>query len=238
MIEIECKNCSKKVITRYENTIFCGRKCYSEHKIKTGSSKTGKIIKCENCNKEKYKPLAQLDGRKNFCSKKCANEYQGRKKIITTCIVCKKQRISSPSQKYKYCSVKCRDKDPKVKEMLNKMNAEQSKNKKETNIEIIGYEILNNLKLNFEKQYLVNKKFCVDAFLPKEKIIIQFDGDYWHGYNQDIEKANPRVKKRMQLDISQDAYFKKLGYKVLRFWEHELKLTDKTKIYDIIRNSI
>jgi len=55
-----------------------------------------------------------------------------------------------------------------------------------------------------------------------QKLVIQWDGDYWHN-----------LPKRRQLDESQDKYMKKCGYKVLRFWEHEVK-GNSNKVKEVI----
>lgn len=69
-------------------------------------------------------------------------------------------------------------------------------------------------------------KFLVDILIPDKKIIIQWDGVYWH--------SKP---KRVLLDKSQDAYLKKCGYKVLRITDVEMK-NNKDKVYDNIQRAI
>ncbi len=239
--QLNCLNCDKVFsIRETQNNKFCCIYCYWEYKKgkDNPSRKTGKIVDCLYCGKEVYKPKGQIDGRKHFCSIVCANKYQGRNKVNVKCLICGKEFLASKSHNYKYCSITCRDKDPKFAKMLAQMNAKQSHSKKETSIEKIGYKLLDKLKVFYEKQYLINDKICVDALLPNEKIVIQFDGDYWHGYNKDINDVELRIKKRMLLDKSQDAYLKKCGYKVLRFWEHDLIKSNNIFIYEHIKRAI
>jgi len=66
----------------------------------------------------------------------------------------------------------------------------------------------------------------VDIIISDKKIIIQWDGDYWH--------SKPKRKK---LDESQDAYFKKCGYKVIRIKESEIK-KNKEEVYDYLKRAI
>jgi very-short-patch-repair endonuclease len=66
-------------------------------------------------------------------------------------------------------------------------------------------------------------KFCVDAYLTELNIVVQFDGDYWHGNKEKFKTLDKRQKRRSELDISQDLYMKKAGVKVVRVWESELK---------------
>ena len=71
---------------------------------------------------------------------------------------------------------------------------------------------------------MIAGKFTVDAVLHEKMIVIQWDGNYWHGYRaaNDNTPLQTRQAKRSALDKSQDAYMAKCGYVVLRFWEHEV----------------
>jgi len=62
--------------------------------------------------------------------------------------------------------------------------------------------------------------------LKDKTIIIQWDGTYWH--------TKP---KRKLLDESQDAYFNKCGYKVLRITDKQIK-NNIEKVYENIRKAI
>lgn len=64
-------------------------------------------------------------------------------------------------------------------------------------------------------QFETHKSLCnicqPDIVFPGEKIIIQCDGDYWHNYPDGTEK-----------DRKQDKILTENGWKVIRFWEHEI----------------
>lgn len=96
-----------------------------------------------------------------------------------------------------------------------------------TSLEKLGYAILDDLAVKYERQVLIAGKFVVDAFLADVNIVVQWDGDYWHGFRAANDNAplQPRQAKRARLDKSQDAYMEACGYVVLRFWEHEVKKT-------------
>lgn len=100
------------------------------------------------------------------------------------------------------------------------MNLKQNKNKEPTKLEKKGKELLSKLTFDFIEQHLINDRICVDVYIPKSNLIIEWWGDYWHGFNT----TNPekRQKRRMNLDISQRKYLEKCGYKFLSFWEHEV----------------
>ena len=59
-------------------------------------------------------------------------------------------------------------------------------------------------------------QFVVDAFYPDDALVVQFDGDYWH--DRTGTSTEPRIRKRVALDDSQDAYMGACGLRVVRYW--------------------
>ena len=86
--------------------------------------------------------------------------------------------------------------------------------------------ILENIGVRFNEQVLMFGKFLVDVLLKDKKIIIQWDGEYWHN-----------KPKRKKLDKSQDAYLSKCGYIVLRITDKQIKNNIKG-IYANIKRAI
>jgi len=80
-------------------------------------------------------------------------------------------------------------------------------------------------------------KFLVDIYIPKNNLIIQWDGDYWHGNTKKYKNLSNRQERRIKLDKSQNAYFKKCNYKVLRIWENDIN-NNKEKVIENIRKAI
>ena len=97
---------------------------------------------------------------------------------------------------------------------------------KDTKIEKKVQETLSNMKIKFEKHYRVNGN--PDFALPRKKIAIFVDGDFWHGYNfKKRENKLPdywvnKIKRNMKRDRKNNKELKKLGWKVLRVWEHSI----------------
>jgi very-short-patch-repair endonuclease len=112
-------------------------------------------------------------------------------------------------------------------------NLAQQRRQKPTSLEENGSAILRELGLSFSTQVLISDKFVVDAVVDGTSLVIQWDGDYWHGYRN----PGPRQTKRMNLDRSQDAYMRKCGYTVLRFWEHDVSQS-KEMVKDSIRKTL
>lgn len=80
-----------------------------------------------------------------------------------------------------------------------------------TKIEKRMKKALEEMKLEYIHSYNFNNKFECDFALPKHKIIIECDGDYWH------RRAD--AKKR---DAPKNSYIPKCGWKLLRFWETDI----------------
>lgn len=82
---------------------------------------------------------------------------------------------------------------------------------------------------------IVNKKF---------KLIIFIDGEFWHGYNWSEKKKKlktnrefwiSKIERNIQRDHENNLKLEKLGYKVFRFWEHDVK-KESQKCIQLIRS--
>ena len=84
-----------------------------------------------------------------------------------------------------------------------------------------------------------------DFVFPKKKLVIFIDGDFWHGYNwKKLHKVPPRrywqakISRTIARDKDYTKQLKRAGWKVLRFWEHEIiinprKCINMLKVYYI-----
>ena len=104
--------------------------------------------------------------------------------------------------------------------MLLEMNAAQQKGKM-TKPERDGYKMLDKVGAKYEPQRIFAGKFTPDAVIPSARLVVQFDGDYWH--DKAGNSTEPRIIKRVNADRSQDAYIRACGWEVVRFWESDLK---------------
>jgi len=230
--QFKCLGCGKIVkLRRAKNkTKYCSLGCWQ--KSKHPQRKTGKIIKCEWCSKDVYKSKSFLEKYKHhFCSLSCANKYQARNKLTFICKICGKQFKWSKSRikdnNPLYCSWGCRLKDKEhIRQNAIKGNLVQQNKKGLNKLELVGRKMLQSLGIKFNEQVLMFNKFLVDVLLKDKKIVIQWDGVYWHSKT-----------KRKQLDKSQDAYIKKCGYKVIRITDKQIK-NDYQKVYDYLKRTI
>lgn len=86
-------------------------------------------------------------------------------------------------------------------------------------LELAGHAILEKLGLPYAEQQIVGGKFVVDALIPDCRIIVQWDGDFWHGNPAVYSTLSPIQAVNARRDKQCDAYVKACGYTVLRFWE-------------------
>lgn len=208
---------------------YCSKTCSSSIR------KRGVEKQCVQCGKKIYVQRCQ-DGENNFCGRKCQKEWHGMEKVTYICKICGIEFKWSPSRRnVKYCSIECRTKCPEWKRnAVIAGNLAQQNRKEPTSLEIAGRAILNAIGIVYEEQVLICDKFVVDVLVPSKNLVIQWDGDYWHGFKG---ATDDRQKKRMRLDKSQDAYMNKVGYKVIRFWEHEVN-KEEENVRENIRRAI
>lgn len=81
-----------------------------------------------------------------------------------------------------------------------------------------------------------------DIVLKKYKTAIFIDGEYWHGKNWEERKPKiktnrefwiAKIERNMQRDNEVNLELNRLGYKVFRFWESDIK-----KELDICLNEV
>jgi DNA mismatch endonuclease (patch repair protein) len=73
---------------------------------------------------------------------------------------------------------------------------------------------------------------CPDFVIPKHKLVLFVDGEFWHGYNwkdkRNKLKTNRhywinKIERNMQRDKSVNRLLKNKGWKVVRFWSNQVK---------------
>ena len=79
-----------------------------------------------------------------------------------------------------------------------------------------------------------------DIAVPSRKLAVFIDGDFWHGFRYPAWKGrlkNSFWRKKIERNRKRDRLYhgklRKMGWKVLRVWEHQLK-NDFTETIDKI----
>jgi DNA mismatch endonuclease, patch repair protein len=98
-----------------------------------------------------------------------------------------------------------------------------------TKVEKLVFRELRKREIYFQKHY---KKAVgnPDITLPRKKIAVFIDGDFWRGYQFSKLKKRlpkkywlPKIEKNIKRDKVNSAKLRKAGWKVLRIWEHEIQ---------------
>jgi len=84
-------------------------------------------------------------------------------------------------------------------------------------------KILENNKVEFEKEFVIENK-SYDFFI-KPNILIEIDGDYWHGNPSVYKKSelNNIQKRKKRIDKQKNSIADKNGYLLFRIWGSDLK---------------
>jgi DNA mismatch endonuclease (patch repair protein) len=74
----------------------------------------------------------------------------------------------------------------------------------------------------------------IDIAFPSKKLAVFVDGCFWHGcpFHSHLPKSResywrPKLKKNIERDQAKNKRLETEGWKIMRFWEHELKELDK-----------
>lgn len=107
--------------------------------------------------------------------------------------------------------------------IVKKHNPNKFRRRKANGFERKMYQLLEDDKIRYFKEYRIPKttKFY-DVYLPDMKLLIEFDGDYYHK-TQYNECRNDMQKKNYFNDKEKDVLAAKNGYKLIRITETESK---------------
>lgn len=82
--------------------------------------------------------------------------------------------------------------------------------------------LLTKYNIKYKKQYKLNNKFY-DYYLPEYHLLVEIDGNYWHGNTNYYPILNRMQRNSKINDHKKNMIAKVHGYKLLRLWEHETK---------------
>lgn len=111
------------------------------------------------------------------------------------------------------------------------MSRIKGKGNKDTELAMIQILRSNNISGWRRNQAVLGKP---DFIFPKQKVALFVDGCFWHGcpVHANMPKNNAEFwKKKLQANKDRDKFvtreLRKIGWKVIRIWEHELKVPAK-----------
>ncbi len=238
---VNCGNVFQKLPNKHRATnIYCSRKCSDKHKknqkigifnpdvwIKTHSDVTKqkhKIIALENWKTPEYRSKVKDGQLKKYKEVGVWFGSDGHSK--------EKRRLTNIA---KYGVDHAGWNVPEIRKKLeqtciNKYGKNtwelSQKRRQNTSIEKIIEILLIENGIAYLKQFKIfytnNKYKMYDFYIPQSKILIEADGDYWHGNPSRYTTLSVVQQNRVYLDRSQDAYLKTCGFYEIRFWENEI----------------
>jgi G:T-mismatch repair DNA endonuclease (very short patch repair protein) len=180
----------------------------------------------------------QFTSRRNrnvrFCSLVCTNAWQDTAKEearqrtlairgrghVQRCVTCG-ETFYVPGWRLdrgdaKYCSHGCRNyrEDMKGINRVLRFPARNGLN----GLESAGKAILYAIGVSHLDQEVIGGKFVVDVLIPDRRIVIQWDGDFWHGNPAVYPALTPIQATNAKRDKACNAYLAKCGYQVLIGW--------------------
>lgn len=95
--------------------------------------------------------------------------------------------------------------------------------------ELLVMRELKRRKVYFAK-YVSSLPGKPDIVFRRKKIAVFIDSDFWHGHpkrfimpKSNLDYWKPKIERNKARDIKVNAALKKNGWKVLRFWEYDVK---------------
>ena len=209
--------CSRKCHSERLSRLYAGRKITEEWRLKQNLSKTrDKIIKhgefsCNKCDK-RFATNTSLRAHRSYCTP--GNNGQ------VVCEICSK-KLSTRGYKIhkKSHDEEWRNKNNEIlRKALKRRSAPRTTSKSEL-------EFFEKLKQSFKGEVI--HKFKInevtheyDFYIPSINLIIEFDGDYWHG-NKKLYELTTRMKQQYRIDEAWSAKAIDAGYKIIRVWASE-----------------
>lgn len=85
-------------------------------------------------------------------------------------------------------------------------------------------DFLDKLGVEYQYQYYASDiKRYYDFYLVKERVLIEVDGDFYHGYGKLYEEMSPMQKKNHRVDQIKNEWAAMHSIPLLRIWEHDIR---------------
>jgi very-short-patch-repair endonuclease/transposase len=93
-------------------------------------------------------------------------------------------------------------------------------------------KILNNLNIEYIHQYKLEKKYY-DFYISNKELIIEINGDYWHGNPKKFSVLNKIQTNAQERDRLKTEIAIKHGYNIIFIWEDDLLNNEEKVLQDL-----
>jgi very-short-patch-repair endonuclease len=99
-------------------------------------------------------------------------------------------------------------------------------------------EFLEKLGVKYEEQFEAKdiKRFY-DFYLPDYRVLLEIDGDFYHGYGKVHEEKSPMQKKNARVDEIKNEWAAMHGIPLIRVWEHDIN-ENPEKVLNMLRERL
>ncbi len=205
--------------------------------------RNGRYMPCNSCGKLAY--FGNSLKTKPYCSKKCSpiTKTTCKDSEIINAFINSGMTLKDIYKKY-HCSRVCCKKillkagilEIDIRRLANKkIGANTKKHRKfqifpktDTSIEVKIQNFLKELNIEFltHQHMNIRDSYQCDIFIPSIKLVIECDGDYWHGNLETYNNWNnlsQKQKVQKIRDYGRTNELEEKGFKVWRLWEKDIK---------------
>jgi very-short-patch-repair endonuclease len=104
--------------------------------------------------------------------------------------------------------------------------------------ERFAHDFLDKLGVEYQYQYYASDiKRYYDFYLVNERVLIEVDGDFYHGYGKLYEDMSPMQKKNYRVDNIKNEWAAIHSIPLIRIWEHDINNNPK-KVMKLLKEWI
>ena len=218
-----CPQCGKQFYTADTRKVFCNQSCYA-------ASMRGSFAQtCQQCHAQ-FTTAKSV--KRQFCSWTCLHAWRRDRlapfhDAIRHMYVVDQMTIYEIGKVFNVAGTTIQE---QLKHMQiprrthNERTALAQRNRVGNSIEQAMEALLRELKLSYRRQEPLGH-YAFDFYLPDHHTLIECDGTFWHAdprFFPDPSKFYPVQTKTTQNDKRKTTYAAKKGFRLVRFWEHDI----------------
>ena len=190
-------------------------------------------------------------GKKTFANRSDEEKKKSKEKLLNTISKRSQEEREKISKKISDAQKRYKEKNPEEYRKAKQKAAHASRlsqgNYKKTKIEEKVEEWLKNNNINYDYSCIIGSGencFQYDFIIHGKRILIEVQGDYWHG-NPDLFNDDGTDGKRMlneiqikkkEIDIIKKKFAENKKFKVLYIWENEINNNNFKSLEEILKN--